>query len=226
MATRKSAAPKKPTPAATAKGSPRLTKPKKAAPAGATKALPPKVQRFILEYLIDFNGSAAYQRAGYKATGNSAEVNARRLLRNAQVSAEIARAQEKTLTKLDISRERVLQEIARIAFFDPRRMFAADGRPLEVTELDDDTAAVVAGLDVLEEYEGRGEDRILIGHIKKWKLADKKGALDMLMKHLGEYRADNKQAGEATADALSTLLAGMRSALPVVAKPTDDEGDV
>lgn len=92
-----------------------------------------------------------------------------------------------------ITLERTLKEIARIAYFDPRRMFDKKGLPLAITDLDDDTAAVIAGLDVLEEYAGSGQDKVLIGHVKKWKLADKGGALDKLMKHLGGYKGDNDQ---------------------------------
>ena len=54
--------------------------------------LTPKQQRFVEEYLVDLNASAAYRRAGYAAKGNSAEVNAVRLLRNAQVAAAIETA--------------------------------------------------------------------------------------------------------------------------------------
>ena len=55
---------------------------------------------------------------------------------------------EKVQRETGITLERTLREIARIGFFDPRRMFAPDGRPLGITELDDDIAAVIAGLDV------------------------------------------------------------------------------
>ena len=50
----------------------------------------PKQQRFVEEYLVDLNASAAYARAGYVARGNSAEVNASRLLRNAQVASAVS----------------------------------------------------------------------------------------------------------------------------------------
>ncbi len=45
--------------------------------------------RFVEEYLIDLNRTAAYRRAGYKGEGNTAYVNASRLLRNAKVSQAI-----------------------------------------------------------------------------------------------------------------------------------------
>lgn len=180
--------------------------------AGSTPApgtnLNPKQRAFVAEYLKDRNAAAAYTRV-YGVAPATAETAGPRLFRNVQVRAEIDRIENATLAKVQqetgITLERTLREIARIGYFDPRRMFKPDGTPLGVHELDDATAAVVAGLEVLEAYEGTGEDRRHVGQVKKWKLADKKGALDMLLKHLGGYKADNDQAGEAAAKALAGL---------------------
>lgn len=126
MPAKKPTPPKKAAPARKAVAKAPARKPRASAskkePAQAKKSMAPKVLRFIDEYLVDLNGSAAYKRAGYKATGNSAEVNARRLLRNAQVSAEIARRQSATAQKLAITREEVLQEAWDIVKADPREL--------------------------------------------------------------------------------------------------------
>lgn len=150
--------------------------------------LNPRHQRFVAEYLIDQNATAAYIRAGYKASAASAKVNASRLLTNADIRAAIATGQTKLLDKLELTAERVLLELARIAFFDARKMFNADGDPIPLHQLDSDTAAVINGLDVLEEYEGSGKDRVVIGHVKKYKLADKNTALGNALKVLGLLR--------------------------------------
>lgn len=163
----------------------------------AAEAQPLKAahQRFVVEYLKDGNATQAYIRAGYHATPAAASANASRLLRNDRIAAAIAEAQAEALEtakrESGITMERTLREIARIAFFDPRKLFDKDGNPLPITELDDDTVGAVAGLDVLEEWDGSGADRVLRGYVKKWKLADKKAGLDMLMKHLGGYAKDN-----------------------------------
>jgi phage terminase small subunit len=83
--------------------------------------------------------------------------------------------------------ERVVTEYAKLGFFDPRNLFKPDGSPKEITELDDDTAASLAGLDVQEVYEGFGEDRQFVGYVKKYKLSDKKAALDSMAKYLGMF---------------------------------------
>ena len=84
-----------------------------------------KQQRFVAEYLIDANATQAAIRCGYHA--KTAHVQGSRLLRNVKVKAAIRRAQARTLGKLELTAERVLQELARVAFstvqdhFDRRR---------------------------------------------------------------------------------------------------------
>lgn len=94
-------------------------------------------------------------------------------------------ALQKASDRLEISSERVLAELARIAFFDVANLFDADGNPLSITDIDPDARAAIAGLDVFEEYDGRGDERVKIGDVRKWKLADKLNALAQLAKHLG-----------------------------------------
>lgn len=167
-----------------------------------------KKRAFVAEYLRNKNGTQAAIKAGYSA--KTAQQASSRLLKDAVIRAAITQHQaavmEKVQAEAGITLERTLREIARLAFFDPRRMFDKDGHPLPIHQLDDDTAAVVAGLDVLEEWEGSGEDRRLVGHVKKWKLADKGGALEKLMKHLDGYNADNKGKAQPLAEALSGFL--------------------
>lgn len=143
----------------------------------------PKKQRFVDEYLVDLNATQAAIRAGYSA--KTAHSQGPRLLDDVGVKELIADAMAKRSESTKITAERVLQELGRVAFFDPRRLLNADGSPRPISELDDDTAAVLAGMDIQEEYEGSGEDRRFIGYTKKFKLADKVGALSLAMRHLG-----------------------------------------
>ena len=143
----------------------------------------PKQAAFVREYLIDLNATQAAARAGYSA--KTANEQGNRLLSNVSVRSAIDVAIQARANRLEISADRVLIELARIAFFDPRRLLKEDGRPKQLHELDDDCAAAIAGLDVLEEFEGSGEDRVQIGVVKKYKIADKNTALTNAMKHLG-----------------------------------------
>ena len=60
---------------------------------------------------------------------------------NVDVRAEVARLRAETLVELDISAEKVLTEISKLAFFDIRRAFNEDGSLKQINELDGDAAA-------------------------------------------------------------------------------------
>lgn len=65
--------------------------------------------KFVEEYLIDLNRTAAYKRAGYKGEGNTAYVNASRLLRNAKVSQAVRDAMDARARRTQISQDAVLK---------------------------------------------------------------------------------------------------------------------
>ena len=210
----------------------RKTKPaKKTGETGArVNGLLPKQAKFIAEYLISGNATKAAIHAGYspKTAYKIGEEN----LRKPKIASELAKhqaildeKQAESLTAMGLTKERVHREIARIAFFDPRKMFAADGRPLAITELDDDTAAVINGLDVLEQYEGQGEDRHMVGLIKKYKVADKNSALEKAAKILGLYAIDNEQRVDPLAELLRGIAGGNNSAFGVVQDDPDHDED-
>lgn len=139
-----------------------------------------KQATFVSEYLKDFNATQAAIRAGYspKTAGQIGGA----LLKKVEIQLAISAVQEKRLAKADIDGDRLLRELNRVALFDPRRLFGPDGSPRSLPDLDDDTVAAVAGLDVIEQFDDDGLKR---GDIKKWKLANKLGAIELLLRHLG-----------------------------------------
>lgn len=213
---------KKPTKPVKGKPAPKVpvkkASPKKPSTSIRTNGLLPKQAKFVAEYLLSGNATQAAIRAGYspKTAYKIGAENLRKPLIASLLSqkqSEIAARQDERLAQMELTNERVAREIARLAFFDPRKLFDKQGNPLPITELDDDTAAAIAGLEVLEEFEGSGRDRVLIGHVKKYKVSDKNSALEKAAKILGMYGEDNKQK----ADPIAALLAQMgRSAFPVV----------
>lgn len=190
----------------------------------AAALLTPAQHRFVSEYLKDQNATAAYKRAGYKGQGHVAESAAARLLSHVEVRASInaglddirKRAEDATAITL----ERTLREIGKVAFHDPRKMFNEDGSPKKITELSDAEAASLTGFEILEQFEGSGNDRVFIGNIKKIKTSERKGYLDMLMKHFGGYEIDNSQKSRGLVDVLAEFAAGIHSRntgrLPIV----------
>ncbi len=151
-----------------------------------------KQDLFVAEYLVSTNATKAAIAAGYAQ--NSAAVTGWKLLRKANIQAAIEAEKAKRFAKLEITAERVLKELARIAFFDPRKLFNADGSPKQINELDDDTAAVIAGLEVQELPAGTGADKHAHRLSRKYKLADKRGALELLGKRLNLFNGKNDAA--------------------------------
>ncbi|RSY83129.1 terminase small subunit [Sphingomonas koreensis] len=79
--------------------------------------LNPKQARFAQEYIIDLNATQAAVRAGYSA--KTAYSQGERLLKHAEVRAEIGRLQAKIGERLEISAENVVQRWWEIATADP-----------------------------------------------------------------------------------------------------------
>jgi phage terminase small subunit len=147
-----------------------------------------KQANFADEYLVDFNAVRAY-RAAYPGckSDNTAGVEGHRLLKNPKIADYIQKRMQDRQVRTEITQDRVLREYAKLGFFDPRKLFNADGSPREIADLDDDTAAAIAGLDIAEIYEGTGDSRRFVGYLKKYKIANKIGALDSIAKHLGMF---------------------------------------
>jgi len=80
---------------------------------GVASKLTAKQQRFVQEYLVDYNATRAAIQAGYSA--KYAGQNADKLLKNTNVAAELRRLGQKTAEKLDISREWLMQELRYVA---------------------------------------------------------------------------------------------------------------
>jgi phage terminase small subunit len=140
--------------------------------------LPPRQQTFVAEYMANGNNATrAGIVAGYSAA--TADSQASRLLKDVKVRAVVEAWTASVLTRKKITAEGVLDELRKIARFDPRKMFAPGGALLPITELDDDTAGAIAGVEVREIT----RDGCVIGYLKKIKIADKVRANELLGKH-------------------------------------------
>lgn len=148
--------------------------------------LTPKERRFVAEYPIDLNGAAAAVRAGY-AKG-SAKVTASRLLKKPEIKAalqdkveqHVAAVAEATAST-DLTAARVLEELRRIAFSDPRALFDAQGNLKPIQDLTAEQAAAIGSFEVLIKN-AKGNDGAM-DLVHKFKLWDKPKALEMLAKH-------------------------------------------
>lgn len=154
-------------------------------------ALNARQERFAREYLIDLNATQAAIRAGYapKTAGTQGD----RLRRNVAIAAFIDAHRVGNSDKLKLTRERVIEEMARVGLLDVRKAFTDQGDLRHIHNLDDDTAAAVASIEVVSVVKGNGADAI-VDHVHKIKFHDKMRALSDLGKHFAIFE-DHQKAG-------------------------------
>lgn len=149
--------------------------------AAAKGQLNVKQAAFVREYLIDLNATQAAIRAGYSAkTAGSLSFT---LLQKVEIQVAIQAGMNKRAIRTEITQDRILTELAKLAFFDVRTLFNDDGSLKDVRDLDDDAAAAIAGIDVNEISSDDGKITIT----KKVKLLDRNSAIEKCMRHLGMF---------------------------------------
>lgn len=156
-------------------------------------ALTEKQKRFADQYLIDLNATRAYLTAYKKVKEETAAANGSRLLRNANVAEYIQKRMKDRERRTEITQDMVLRELAKLGFYDARKLYGENGDPLRLSELDDNTAACIVGLKVREVRDQDGEPA---GYEKEYKLADKKGALELIGRHLGMFKDKTELSGD------------------------------
>ncbi len=145
-------------------------------------------KRFCDEYILDFNGTRAYKAAYPNCKKDeTAKAAASRLLTNVNVITYIQEQKENLKERVNVTQEQVINQLARIAFGDIRKLYNESGGLKNIQDLDDDAAAIVAGIETTEEFDGYGQDREQIGYTKKVKIANKDRALEMLGKYFGIF---------------------------------------
>lgn len=149
------------------------------------RPLTQKELRFIDEYIVDLNGTQAAVRAGYSK--RSAHTTCHDVLKKPEIMQRIKQKQMDIQVSTGITVENITKELAKIAFFDLRMALNIDGTVKPIDQLDDNTIAGIAGLEINELFEGTGRDRERVGYTKKIKIADKVAALEKLGKHLGIF---------------------------------------
>jgi len=180
------------------------------APKAKKKAKPPsrkasidRVGPFVEAYLQNgLNATKAAVAAGFSPNG--AGVTGSRMLRKANVLALLANRQAELQEKAELNTERILKNLSQTLYFDPRKLYNADGSLKRVIDLDDDTAMALSGVEVVESLVGKGEDAQMVA-TKKYKWLDKNQARDQAHKIRGHYEAHNVQPNAAMAAAVDKM---------------------
>lgn len=137
-----------------------------------------KQKRFADEYLIDLNATQAAIRAGYSP--KSAEQQGSRLLTNAKVRAYIDERMAEHSARTGVNQERIIRELARIAFLDPTQLVDMDSAELLDAASADDRAAIAS----VKVKTMSGETEMIEREVR---FADKIKALELLGKRFGMW---------------------------------------
>lgn len=141
----------------------------------------PKHQRFVAEFLKDLNATQAAIRCGYSE--KTAKQQGARLLTNADIAAAVSKGQEKQLVKAEITAERVLEELARIAFVSAEELYNADGSVKLIDKMSVAARAAITQLSILKKNVTAGDGQM--DTVLNVRLADKLKALELLAKRFG-----------------------------------------
>lgn len=154
-----------------------------------------KQKRFCVEFTTDFNATQAYLRAGYQCSRKAAESSASNLLRNPKIQAYLSQLRDRISERSEITLERTVQEIGRIAFSQITNVidFDKDGVILKnSSELPVPVIAAIASVKSVERIQSGdwGESRTIEYSAR---MHDKVRALTLLADFFG-IRTDFNQA--------------------------------
>lgn len=109
-----------------------------------------KQKVFADEYLIDLNATRAYKVAYPRVKKDEvAAVNGSKLLRNTKVAAYIALRMQERQKRTEVTQDRVVQELAAIAFAratDYAEVIGGVVHIKDTSELDDEQVRAIAGI--------------------------------------------------------------------------------
>lgn len=181
------------------------------------RKLTAKQMRFVDEYLIDLNATQASIRAGYSPrTSYSIGVD---LLKKPEIQTLLQKKRQKLSDKLEVSQEKVIKELAAVAFANGADYAKITAQGLvEFIPTDDlpkDKLAAIAGIKTSQSG-------------TEVKLGDKLRALEMLGKYLGLF--DGQQNAEKPENNLLDALNGIEKEgyddIPEIQQPTKADSDL
>lgn len=175
-------------------------------------------ERFAREYLIDLNGAQAAIRAGFAP--KSARVTASKLLTKPNVKAIIEADSRAAAEKLGITAVSVLRELQLMGFSnmqDYSKKQSNGTLRLDFSQVTREQAAAIQEI-TTEEFTIPGEDDedVRVVTKMKFKLADKRGSLELLGKHLKLFN-ERLDLGNADGKPLEILV---RSVGPTIRPAT------
>lgn len=161
-------------------------------------------KRFCDEYLVDLNATRAYKVAYPNCKKDeTARANSSRLLTNANIQEYISKRQKEIEKRTEVTQDMVVQELAKIAFFNIKDIYSENGTLKQIKDIDNNTSKAIASIKTLQKagsmkininMQGQDEE-VPLEHIEEqtieFRTNDKVKALELLGKHLGMFNDVN-----------------------------------
>ncbi len=162
-----------------------------------------KEAKFVEEYLIDLNASAAARRAGYSE--KIARVVGHRLLTKDNIQAALTIARQELSAKTGITPQMVIEGFARGAFYDPADFYDERGYLKNIHDIPKEARVALAGMETFEVLTEGKEGKKPFAQVRKIKNVSRHQNLDSLAKHFGLYDADNRQKTDPIKELLKAI---------------------
>ena len=166
----------------------RQKKPKAKTGLALRSELTPRQERFVEEYLVDRNATAAAVRAGYSK--KSASQIASHLLVDVKVQENIRARGAAALAKIEVTEERTLQEVSAVGFSNIKDFLEWDkDRGLVVKDSKDIPDVLASAIESIEDQTltttNKDGTRTYTRHKLKVKLYPKLPALQLISEYIG-----------------------------------------
>src|SRR6267142_6304759 len=135
---------------------------------------------------------------------------------------EPRRAIENRAIRVAVRADDVLGELLRIARADLTQAFTPEGQLKPIHEIPEDVRRAIAGVEVEQLFEGRGQKREKVGDLVKVKFWNKVSGLDLLGRHLNLWE---KSAGDGEHDAAAAVRARLLAKLDALRDAPDGSGN-
>lgn len=141
-------------------------------------------ERFVMEFLIDLNATAAAIRAGYDPV-TASRMAPKMVKPDTLTGMAIARAKAARAVRVGINQDRVLEVLGKIVLGDRRSVFREDGTLKAPHEFDADDQALIEGVKTRRIVEVGEDGKMQQAEVQEVKLASLTPAITLAMRHLG-----------------------------------------
>lgn len=161
-----------------------------------TKKLKAKHEVCCREFLVDLNATQAAIRAGYAS--RRAHVTGAELYGKPEIRARINELKQERIDQLGIDANYVLMRLVEIDRLDVADILEDDLSIKPLSAWPESWRRYLSGFNLAEMFEGRGDDREMVGILKKIKWPDKVKNLELLGRHVSVQAFKDNVKNEVT----------------------------